>query len=364
MKKIIVFLFFLLITTFMFAESILLINHNIIDGKILKNQDGIIYLKSEKNLLLINIEVIESITKDGINFDLKPFSQKINYNKFSQIIEINNSNLEKVTKTLKNSFNEKIYNEVYRTKNYKIYLLNSDVLIGKILKADSLKCYLTFEKYTQLNIISKNIIDRISLDNENIEVNSFVYNPNFSVNYEDFTKINQINSLTINSKSFSLSNPIFLNNLRSVYIKLALGFAIIDNPFIASTSGLDKTNLSFDLLSLYSKISSQKFIGLSISGGADRYSTGNDFLQYNHYLYSLNYLQFYKNDIYSEFGFGIAKTILVSSVNADISSDTGFGVLCNVGKKFKHTCLEISINFHAVEERNPVIFGLRFGLFL
>ena len=79
----------------MFAESILLINHNIIDGKILKNQDGIIYLKSEKNLLLINIEVIESITKDGINFDLKPFSQKINYNKFSQIIEISNSNLEK-----------------------------------------------------------------------------------------------------------------------------------------------------------------------------------------------------------------------------------------------------------------------------
>lgn len=369
MKKLTILFLMIFITGILFSEDIVLTNKKLLHGEILKYSDNIIFLKSETTLYKITNDVILNITKDNEIIKVEPFSKIINYNKFYEVIEINKSNLNINTKNIEREVNKNVFDELVDSENYKVYLKNNDIIVGKMLKADYADCYLTSLNSPELFVISKSVIFRISVNNNEIDKENFVINLNKNIEYNHFDKTVQINDLTIAEHRYSnnidFSEDKTFRRAKKTFIKVTFGPAMINNPFISNTGDLTKTRLGYDLVSIYHRLSLRKLVGFSINGGADRYAYQADYIQYSHYLYSIKYLEFLNsNKYYLEAGIGISKIVLSSSFGDPISSENGTGITLDIGKKFKYFCIELGMNYHMVESESFFITALKFGIFL
>jgi len=103
--------------------------------------------------------------------------------------------------------------------------------------------------------------------------------------------------------------------------------------------GVDRTEMSLDVLGFYWPLASKKTIlGFVVSGSFDALDDGYTSVQLNQYLYSFSTMRFAGDEPGKGFfvrgDLGLAKAVMTSSYGGDVASDTGYGYLAGAGYGF------------------------------
>ena len=133
--------------------------------------------------------------------------------------------------------------------------------------------------------------------------------------------------------------------------------------------GVDRTQISIDMLGFYWHVTPTTIGGFIINGAADRFEMDSDYFQWNHYLYSFSMIH-YLTPVFGSGPFirgdvGLAKMVIQDSDGNSESSDSGYGGLVGAGYSFDlggtRILLNVNYAYRYIEDDASKILSFSVG---
>ena len=180
MKRVILSTFIFFVVFSLRSLTIVLPNDRIIEGDFLVLKDDLLYLGSNRNLYIISSDIINKIlNSDNELLDLdevkKMKKRRINYNKYLNIIELNEKNFREITAGFQ-KYNQEIITVILR---------DATSLTGYIEGNDENYIYFMQLGYPRILIIGKDLIASIVIEEE--EVTTEIMSNQFPVEMSENT---------------------------------------------------------------------------------------------------------------------------------------------------------------------------------